>query len=258
MLNYIQLFLVAKNTFKEILQAKILFSNILTSLVLAFLVFVATKLTYSVPQRVAIDIGMGLLTISSVAIALSLGAGLLSNEIHSRTIYVILARSVPRHIFIWGKFIGLLGVLACNVLTLGLVTVFSYYVLGGKINSLIIWNIIYILLESCLVLSLIIFFSLITNKILAVLVTVSLYIMGHAVDSALSSLLAQSNAVVETLLKSYKFIFPEFYKLNLKDYIIYEQNLSSVNLEYGLYYGITYILSVMLLSGLLFKHKNFD
>lgn len=253
-----QLYLISKNTFKEVLQAKVLFNILFVALGLILITFISTRFTFGVPHRIAIDIGLGLLTISSIVIALSLGVGLLSNEINNRTIYVILSRSVPRDVFLWGKFIGLFLILVTNILILGLSTIVCFYLLGGKVDNLIMWCIFYVVLEAGLVLSLSILVSLIASKSLAAIITLSLWLAGHGIDSAINTLFAQGNAWVTTILQVNKLLLPNFYKFNLKDYVLYQQDVSGNILLSGTFYALSYTLGVIVLSSFIFRRKNFD
>ena len=89
--------IVAYYTFKEILKSKILLNVFFVGLGLMLVTYVATEFTFGVPERVAVDFGLGMLSLSSLAISLFLGVGLLSKEIESRTVYMIISRPVPRH-----------------------------------------------------------------------------------------------------------------------------------------------------------------
>ena len=109
-----KIFTIAYYTFKEIFKSKILVSVFFAGLGLMLVTYVATEFTYGVPERVALDFGLGILSLSSLAISLFLGATLLSKEIDSRTVYMVISRPVPRFAFILGKLLGLLGIQAIN------------------------------------------------------------------------------------------------------------------------------------------------
>src|SRR4051812_6786124 len=99
-------FIISYYTFKEILKSKILVNVFFVGLALMGITYVATEFTYGVPEKIAIDFGLGTLSFSSLGISLFLGVGLLSKEIESRTLYMVISRSVPRYAFILGKIAG--------------------------------------------------------------------------------------------------------------------------------------------------------
>jgi len=65
--------IIAAYTFKELLKSKILLNVFFIGLGLMLVTYVATEFTYGVPERVALDFGLGMLSISSLAISLFLG-----------------------------------------------------------------------------------------------------------------------------------------------------------------------------------------
>ena len=91
---------IAKYTFVEIYKGKILYNVLLIGIGLILLTYVASEFTYGVPSRVALDFGLGTLYLSSVGIALFLGATLISKELENRTVYMILSRPLKRSSFL--------------------------------------------------------------------------------------------------------------------------------------------------------------
>ena len=91
-----QSLLIAKYTYKEILKSRIISNVFLLGLILMLISYVAAEFTFSVPQRVALDIGIGMASLSAVGISLFMGVTLLSNEIHNRTVYMLLSRPITR------------------------------------------------------------------------------------------------------------------------------------------------------------------
>ncbi len=249
---------VSYYTAKEIIKSKILLNTLIIGVGLFIATYVAYNFTYGAPDRVALDFGLGTLSLSTVGIALFIGAGIISNEIDSRTVYLVISRPVSRSSFLLGKLIGLFIVLALNVLILSTITLSLYFFIGGEYSSLISWAILFIGIEATLMLAVVAFFSLITSKVMAVIYSIVLYIVGHSIDGAKLVTFVQKRPAVEFVLDFYHFLLPGFYKLNLKDYILYEQKISSSYLFGSSIYGVIYGLAVVLLSIFIFKKKNLD
>lgn len=250
--------IVAFYTFKEILKSKVLVNVFFAGIGLMLVTYVATEFTYGVPERVALDFGLGMLSLSSLAISLFLGVTLLSREIDSRTVYMVISRPVSRHSFIIGKLVGLLGIQAVNVILLSAMTLVTVKFLGGEINSLIYWAIGFTFLESLLLLFLVVLVSLVANNILSSLLSVVVLIMGHAVKETQNLNFVNERPELKTVLEIYHFILPGFYKLNLKDFIIYKTSLPLDYLMSSAIYGISYSGFLLLLIIILFNRKNLD
>jgi ABC-type transport system involved in multi-copper enzyme maturation permease subunit len=250
--------IIAFYTFKEILKSKILMNVFFVGILLMVVTYIATEFTYGVPERVALDFGLGMLSLSSIAISLFLGVNLLSKEIDSRTVYMIISRPVPRFAFILGKIIGLIGIQLVNVLLLSLMTLAITYLLGGNITSLILWAIGFTFLESLLLLLVVVLMSLIANNILASLISVVILLLGHAVKETQNVGFVQQHSIFKTILEVYHFFLPGFYKLNLKDFVLYKDSVPLDYLISSLIYGLSYSGFLLLMIIYLFNRKNID
>lgn len=249
---------IAYYTFRELYKSKILLNVFFVGLGLMVVTYVATEFTYGVPERVALDFGLGMLSISTIAISLFLGVGLLSKEIESRTVYMIISRPVPRYAFILGKILGLLGIQFINVLILSLMTICSCLLLGGNIDLLLIWAILFTFVESILLLLVVILTSLLANNILSVLFSLILLLLGHSIKETQGIAFVQGSPALKGLLDFYHFALPAFHKLNLKDFVIYDKSLPLSYLVPSLTYGLIYSGAVLLFIIVIFNRKNID
>ena len=249
---------IAYYTMKEILKSKILLNVSLIGLGMMLISYVASEFTYGVPQRVALDFGVGMLWFSSAGISLFIGSTLVSRELESRTVYMIISRPVPRYAFILGKVLGLMQVLLLNIIILSLMTLTVFVFLGGQIDQLIYWALIFNVIESLLLLLVVVFFSLLTNNILSVLIALVLLFAGHFVKETQNIFMVKNNVLVSGLLDFYHYVLPGFYKLNLKDFLLYQQTLPAEYLWTNLGYGIVYSLFLLFLILFLFEKKNLD
>jgi ABC-type transport system involved in multi-copper enzyme maturation permease subunit len=235
-----------------------MYSTLILGITLLVVSFVAAEFTYGVPERVALDFGLGMLALSSVGIAIFMGVGLLSREIETRTVYMVLSRPVGRFSFLSGKILGMFAILAINILFLGITAVVLFLILGGHLSPLILYCILFSALEAAFCLMLVLLFSLLTNNTMSVIYTIALYIAGHAVTSSQLTRMAEKNSLLMYFLKFYSICFPNFSKINLREYVLYKQVLPAEFLLNAGLYGIVYILFLVMLTGLIFKHKNLD
>ena len=249
--------IVAYYTFQDLLRSKVLFNVILIGLCLVLISFVASEFTFGVPERVALDFGLGTLSLSTVAIAILMGVGLIANELESRTIYMALSRPISRISFLLGKSMGMGLIFIANIFILSLLTLSFYLYLGGTLTPLIFWHILYTILEAFICLFLVVFFSLFTNKTLSVILAFALYLCGQAVNTGMIEKF-QSSSVMGILLRKYHYIFPGFHKLNIKDLLLYQKDLefSFVVRTFG--YGCFYLLALVLLTCVIFEKKDLD
>jgi ABC-type transport system involved in multi-copper enzyme maturation permease subunit len=245
-------------TAKEAIKSKVLVNTVLLGFALLVFTYIAYSFTYGEPSRVALDFGLGTLSLSSVFIAIFMGAGLITDEVKNRTVYIIISRPVKRSVFILGKILGLSSVLIINILILSAITLSLYFGVGGNYESLISWAILFIAIEAILMLLIVSMLSLVTSKVLSVILSIMIYIVGHSIDGVKVLTFIKMRPSLGTLLDLYQYILPGFYKLNLKQHLLYDQVVESSYLYSTLLYGMLYGLSIICLSMYLFERKNLD
>lgn len=250
--------IIALYTMREIIKSKILINVLLLGLGLLLVTYVAYSFTYGDPSRVALDFGLGTLSLSSVAISIFIGVGLLSDEIHNRTVYMIISRPVPRFAFILGKLMGLIGVLCINILILALMTFGIYLFTGGSLDQLIYFAVLFIAIEAILMLLVVNLLSLITSKTLTVVMSIAIYIVGHAINQTQLLTAVKNSALLKSILPLYQFVLPAFYKLNLKDFVLYQSSVETNYLLSTMAYSILYGGMLIILSIFIFNRKNLD
>jgi ABC-type transport system involved in multi-copper enzyme maturation permease subunit len=249
---------VSRYTFLEIFKSRIMTNVALLGIALVILSYTSSEFTYGVPAKVALDFGLGTLSLSLVGIALFMGVNLIAKEIEHRTVYMVLARPISRTNFLIGRLLGMALVLFLNTILLGGMTVSLYFYLGGEPNSLLYPCILFIYLEALIVLLIVVFFSLITNIIMSVIYTICIYFVGHAIDDTLLLPFMKANVGAKKLVELYSVVFPNFSKINIKDYVLYKNELSFEFLSFSTAYVLLYIIMIGLVCSLIFRNKNLD
>lgn len=253
-----KIFLIAKATLTEVLKSKILINVFILGFVIAMATFVASEFTYGVPTKVAIDIGLGTLAFSANAISLFLGVSLIFKEIDSRTIYVVISRPVSRGSFLLGKVLGLSAVLLINILLLSLIMMITVSLLGGKLSPIIFTTIGFTFLEAFLLLMVVVTFSLVSNQVITIIMSIVVMIAGYATLDIMDSNVVKKNPILSSTLQFYHLVLPGFYKLNLRDFVVYNQNLPFDLLFKNFVYGVSYSTALVFLSIQLLNRKNLD
>jgi len=256
--DFKKVLVIGRYTFMELYKSKILINILLIGVIQIIVTYVASEFTYGVPKKVALDFGLGTLSLVSAGIAIFMGVNLISKDLENRTIYMILSRPVRRSVFILGRVCGMLGILFCNIAVLGLLSVIIYLMLDGELSSLIFWALFFSFLEAQIILLVVILLSLMSNVIISVITTLAIYICGHTVHNLLQFPNVYTNPLFRTIIKIYYWFFPELSILNLKDYVIYMQQLPDGFLLNSTLYALVYSLVLLVLSSVIFEHKNLD
>ncbi len=248
--------IIVRFTVLEILQSNLLYGVIALALGSALFAYLSSLFTYGVPVRVALDVGIGSMGISGIGIALFYGATLLSKEIENRTIYISLVRPISRREFITAKLSGLLIVLALNILILSIFTLSVFFILGGQFNLMILWSIVYSFLESALLMLVVVLASLFLNLTLTIILGITIYGAGYILASTLVNYFTTHNMILSWVTKVLTTFIPDFSRLNIKEYLLYQQNLDSSFLWGSLAYASIYSFLVFLLIVMIFRKKE--
>lgn len=231
---------------------------LLSGFALAVICYVVSEFSFGNPSKVALDVGLGFLSLTTKAIAIFFGANLLKREIESRTIYVILSNPVSRSEFLVGKVLGLSGILLLNVIILSIFTTFFYYIWGGLWSSLIAWSILQIYMESVLILLIVTFFSLITNVNLSILFTIVIYISGYAIRGALELESVKGNFIINKFAIGIRYLIPNFSLFDIKNFVLYKQSLEFSYLMGTFLYSFLFILFFLVVSSLILNRKDLN
>lgn len=249
---------VAKYTFTEVYRSKVMTSIVFLAVFLLIVTYVASEFAYGAPAKVALDFGLGIITLSNLGMAIFIGATLLSKEIEQKTLYMILSRSMSRTSFLVGKIIGLSSVLLINTFILSLTSLCTYLYLDGTFQSLYVWAVYFTFIEAFIMLLFAVLFSLLTNTTMAVVYSIIVFIVGHALNETSKLFFAKASVILREIINISFYFIPNFYKLNLKDFVLYKKSMGFEYLAGIQLYAVVYILGLFILIIYIFKNKNLD
>ncbi len=249
---------VSKFTFIEVYRSKVMTSILFLALGLILITYIASEFAYGAPAKIALDFGLGIMTLSSFGMAIFIGSTLLTKEVEQRTLYMILSKPISRGSFLIGKIIGLSSVLFINAIVLSSLAAGIYIFLGGSWNNLIFWASLFSFFEALLVLIIAVFFSLITNTAMSVIYSIVILVIGHSLNETAKISFAKMNPFFNYVVKIGNVVLPNLYKLNLKDFVIYQQSVDTVYLVKVLVYFFLYTTALLLFVLQIFKNKNLD
>lgn len=250
--------IISRSTIKELVRGQVFLIAFFMGLALAILTYVGVELSYGAPTKVAIDFGMGLISICNIAISVFLGVRLLKNEIENRTLYIILSRPISRTSFYFGKISGLaLTLLAMNVV-IGIQTLWTYWYYGGKFDSLIPWALVFNYFEGLIILGFVVLFSLITTNIASVLFGLGMYVIGHMLPNLIELPNVQRIEILHSAMKYALFFVPDLNRINIKSHLLYGSPIDFQYLMMALAYCLAYLSVIFFLSVRIFKSKDLN
>lgn len=252
------LLIVAKYTFLEVYRSKLMISIFFLAFGLIVLSFVASEFAYGAPGKVALDVGLAVMSLSNLVMSILIGTTLLSREIDQRTIYMIISRPISRSSFLLGKILGLSSFLLVNTFVLGALSIFLFVYHNGQFQNLFLWTIYFSFIESFIILLFSVLFSLLTNVTLSVVFSACVFIVGHALNETSKLIFTKISVFFSNIVNISSVFIPNLYRLNLKDYLLYKQSIPFDYLFKTQAYAVFYIIALVFLIIIIFKNKNLD
>lgn len=246
---------LAHNTFRETIRDRILYVILIFALVMIASSVIFGTLTIGQDRKLVLDLGLGAIELFGVAIAIFVGTSMIYKEIDKRTVYVVLTKPVPRPVFLLGKFLGLsltlwvlLGLMGASYLALAAVQgVFAPALLGaiGLIG-----------LELMLLVAFTVFFSSFTSPILGMILTFSLYLIGHNTE-ALRALAHKASPGLRAGMETLYYLLPNLSTFDAKNQVVYGEAVPLLHWVWAIAYGLAYTVALLATASAIFERREF-
>jgi ABC-2 type transport system permease protein len=242
---------ISRNTFTELVRQKVFFFLLIFALLVIGNSAFMAKLSFQEQFQMLKDISLGAMSVFCSLIAILATAGFLPKDMEDRTIYTILAKPVPRWIYLLGKLSGILlllgaAVMLMSALFLGVLWVKESAVLAetrmqfasapadelalamkevtdSTFQGNLLPGIMVIFLKAALLASMTLFISTFaTSSIFTILMAAAVYFIGHLQATARDYWLAGVDPEwwMRLLAAGVALMFPDLQAFNLTDDII--------------------------------------
>lgn len=250
------IFMIAKNTFSEILRDKILYGFCVFAVFFIVLSLALGQLSFAEQQRITASFGTTALQLSSVMLAILLGAVLLPREIEKKTILTILVRPVKRWQFILGKFLGLFAMIVVVGCGLSLILALVAILAGSSSSIFLIPVVAGVLLESLVMLAVTLLFSTFSRPILVACMSLGIFLIGHWQSTLNSINKSQTDPMIRFVRFVTRFFTPDLDVFNWKAVLIYQEPLAWKTFGLGVLYSGGWFVVFMIITCIIFERKE--
>lgn len=249
---------IAKNGFRETIRDRILYLVGLFAIALILAWQFVPQIAAGTDEKILLDLGLGAIGIFSTIVAVFVGTGLIDKEIQKKTVLVLIPKPISSAEFIVGKHLGLSGVLAVLVGTMGLIYIVLLFLtqISAPLTSILI-SLIYLGLELALVVAVAILFGVFTSSLLATLLTFGVYFMGHFSRDLVELGKISENTTIASFTKALYLVLPDLSRLNLRNEAVYDLLPSSMTLLSHALYGILYTVLLLVIATFIFSRRQF-
>ena len=249
--------IIAKNTFREVIRDRILYSLVIFALLLVLLSLALGQLSFDENIRLSANFGFTGIHISAIALALFIGSTLVSKEIDKQTILTLLARPVSRAQFIIGKAAGLMAVVFVMSVSLGCILALFLSLLNFHFTLEFGYALLGILLESSIVMGITLFFGSFSRPVMTVVFTVSVFLLGHWVDSLEYFIGRSESAIFKIVARPLQYIIPDLERLNWRSAPVYGTEIPTSQIVSAATWTFGWLILLVTLSVLIFRRRDF-
>jgi len=247
---------IAVNTFREAIRDRILYLFIGFAIIMVISTKLFGMLTVGDESKIVKDIGLAAMQFFSMLIAVMMSMLLISREVDNRTVFNILSKPVRRWQFILGKYLGLVAIVAVNLLLITVILVVMVLIYTGQFDPMLVFAAFMTMLEMSVVAAFATFFAVLTRPILGSLMTLAMFIVGHT-SADLWMLTRQlpgtfTRAVISVLY----YLVPNLERFNFKTEVVHDLPIQPAAVGWAVVYASAFVAVLLFLAALRFRTKD--
>jgi ABC-type transport system involved in multi-copper enzyme maturation permease subunit len=257
-MSLIRIWAVASNVFREVMRDRIF----LTIGFYAVLMLAASRLLPEVSgaaqDKILTDFGTASSSLLGVVVTIFVGTNLINKEIEKRTVFTIVTKPISSIEFILGKHLGLSAVLAIVVagMTVIYLLVLSLTRIEYQLFPLLLTS-LFLFIELCLIAAAALLFGVFTSSILAILLTFSLYLVGHLSEGMVKLAGVTKNPGFQQFTDNLYLVLPDLSRLDLKNDAVYGVLPQTDVLWLNAGYALVYTAALLLMTTVIFSRRQF-
>ena len=247
---------IAVNTVKGYARDRLFYGIIVFAILFVMFAYLLATLTIIEQRKIILDFGLSAISLGGIVLAIFVGLNSVGKEIDNKTIYTILSKPVSRFAYILGKFLGC--AIVCIFTQMIMELVLGIIIQGaGEVMPVGIFGCYYLMaLESILILSVAIFFSLsISSSFLAGTLTMGIFLIGRSTTTIAVIMNHVNSTVGRFFLRFVNDIFPALGRFSVRELVAYGKIYPHEILLSSTLYTFLYI-SIFLFAAISFFYKK--
>ncbi len=258
-----RIFAIARNTFREAVRNKILYSLLFFAILIILSALAMGQLSLHEEIRMTRDVGLYGIDLFGVVIAVFVGVNLLYKELDLKTVYTMLPKPIHRWEFVLGKWLGMVLTLTVQVVVMGVTLGVTLAVQGAAFDVPMAKAVWLLFVNVVVITSVAVFFSSFSSPFLSGFFALGIFVLGRSVPD-IRALAEKTGGAVKTLIEVGTTVLPNLHLFYPSGAIIGAQQVSVheglVGADYILsttVYGAGYSVVVLVLAMLIFRRRDF-
>lgn len=254
MKHFYTIWILAKLNAREWIRLKFFHLIIFFGLLFIGFSHMLSSLTFSVQERLLYDFGLAGLELGVIMISSLIGTHSIHREIDRKTLFVILARPIPRSHIILGAWLSIL--ILCFLFGSGFL--FSLIISSGKMsyNVGLLLAAASSLLKAMVVASFAIALGVLVRPILALGATISYWILSYSLPDIQFFISKLKDDFLMDMFVMLEKVMPQFYRYNWKSFY-YITNMPTQNeFLWAVFHSLAWTFFWLFLASLFFRKKE--
>jgi Cu-processing system permease protein len=255
-------FHIARNGSREALRRRVMYLILLFVVALVAATESAARFEAQVQVKMVKDFSYTIVSFFGLLVVLISTFDQIPSEVDSKTIYLPLARPISRQLFILGKYIGIVGVLGAFLVMMGLILAAAIGLGAGQgrltMDAQLLQGLLLLFFKYMCWASLLLLFSVIMSRPLAVVFALFVYFFGHLsdfLDSAVASV-GVAERFFDYVLRALSFALPKFSLMDPPGSMVYAQSYNWGSVAVLAAYALSFTAFYLLLAVWIFARKE--
>lgn len=254
-MNYLRTVIsLARLNSREWIRLKFFHIVIFFGVLLIIFSHMLSTLTFSVQERLLYDFALGSLEISLIMIASLIGTHAIQREVDRKTMFVLLARPIPRNSIVigaWGSILILSLLFTAGFLVSFLATSGHSVPMYGVFVSAFTT-----LLKTMVITSVALAFGLLVRPILALVATICYWILCYSMNDIEFFVNKIESVEIQSTFEVLKNLFPEFYTYNWKSYYYVQNVPTGGEILWSSLHSMSWMCIWLLIACVVFRRKE--
>lgn len=252
--HFYSIFILAKLNAREWIRLKFFHIIIFFGLVFIGFSHLLSSLTFSVQERLLYDFGLAGLELGALMISSLIGTHSIQREIDRKTLFVLLARPIPRSNVVLGSWLSIL--ILCFLFSSGFLLSLIFSTGAASHNMGLAIAAFSSLSKAMVVSSFAIACGLLVRPILALGATICYWLLCYSLPDIKFFILKLQDSSLTSLFEVFEKLIPQFYNYNWKSYYYIINRPSESEILWSFFHSLAWAFVWLFLASFVFRRKE--
>jgi hypothetical protein len=247
---------LAHATFLEAVRDRVLYLLLFFGLFVFGASRLLAPLALGEGRRITLDLGFTAISAFGCLAVIFVGHQLIFREVERRTLFFLFARPLRRFEFVWGKYFGLLGVLAASVALMGGMLAVVLRISGYAFGWSFLGALALAFGELTVLAGVAVLFASVTSPVLAGLLTLAAWVIGHGSGDLQELLVSTASPAAAAAIRAVGWVVPRLDLYHDILPVLGGHDYPTPQLLLGAAYAVAYATAALAAASLVLRRRE--